>query len=71
MARTTAANIAQIIARMTDQVRRSRTLVYSWGMGPNVAEDDAAARSMLALSLICGRCTDFAFGKLMKLPKSQ
>lgn len=52
MARTTPANIAQIIARMTDPVRRLRPLVYSWGMGLNVAEDDAAARSMSALSSI-------------------
>ena len=37
---------------MTDPVRRLRLLVYSWGMGLNVAEDDAATRSMLALSFI-------------------
>ena len=42
MARTTAANMARIIARMTDRVRRLRPFVYSWGMGLNVAEDDAA-----------------------------
>ena len=44
--------MVQIIAGMTDPVRRLRPLVYSRGVGLNVAEDDAGARSMLALSFI-------------------
>ena len=55
MVRTAAANMAQIIARTTDPVRMLRPLVYCWGIGLNVAEDDAAARSMLALSFILWR----------------